>query len=72
MPHLLDLRLEAPDLTLQFPNVLLPIPLGAEHLRLESADDVLLAAVAARLAGGDGHRSRDRITHVADRDEIRA
>jgi len=48
LPHLLNLRFEIPNLTLQFPDVSLPILLGAEDLPLEGADDVWLAVVATR------------------------
>ena len=72
LPHLVDLRFEIPNLSLQFPDVSLPIILSAEDLPLESTDDVWLAAVTARLSRDDVHRLSDFPARIVDRDEIRA
>ena len=47
LPHLLNLRFEIPNLSLQFPYAPLPILLCAEDLPLESADDAWLTVVTA-------------------------
>lgn len=70
LPHLLDLRFEISNLSLQFPDVSLPILLSAEDLPLECANDIRLAVITARLARYDGHRPRDFPAHIAGRGEI--
>jgi hypothetical protein len=50
----------------------LPIPLGAKDLSLQSAYDVWLAIITARLSGGDGHRPRDLLARITKRSEVRA
>jgi len=69
-PHLPDLRFEIPNLTLQFPDMSLPILLSAIDLPLESTDDVRSAIVTARLSRSNSHRSREFLAYVAERDEI--